>query len=205
MAAGRPKSLDVEASLPVIVRLFWRDGFDRLTLDDVASELGVTKPTLYRALGDKEGIFSRAIEAYYEAHIRPGEERLEAAPTLRRGLEGCFATSMERILDDSNPQGCFLTDTTLRGAFTTGPVAQTLGTIQSRTAELLMRRIQGAIANGELDPTVNPSTVLNYVMAQFAAISALSRASPGRAELERAVGFMLNGLPWAKQRDRGGH
>ncbi len=197
MAAGRPRALDVEASLPVIVRLFWRDGFDRLTLDDVASQLGVTKPTLCRALGDKEGIFSRAIEAYYQTHIRPGEERLEAAPTLRRGLEGCFATSVERMLDETNPQGCFLTDTTLLGAFTTGPVAQTLGTIQSRTAALLMRRIQDAIDDGELAADVEPTTVLNYVMAQFAAISALSRASPSRPQLERAVGFMLDGLPWA--------
>lgn len=202
MAAGRPKALDLEASLPIIVRLFWRDGFDRLTLDDVASQLGVTKPTLCRTLGDKEGIFSKAIEAYYRAHIRPGEERLEAAPTLRAGLEGCFATSIDRILDDTNPQGCFLTDTALRGAFTSGPVAETLGTIQSRTAALLMRRIQEAVDTGELDPGTDASTILNYVMAQFAAISALSRASPNRADLERSVGFMLDGLPWSEQTRR---
>ena len=204
MAAGRPRALDVEASLPVIVRLFWRDGFDRLTLDEVASELGVTKPTLCRTLGDKEGIFSKAIEAYYQAHIRPGEERLETAATLRRGLEGCFATSIERALDETNPPGCLLTDTSLRGAFTTGPVAQTLATIQSRTAKLLMRRIQAAIEDGELSETTDPSTVLNYVMAQFAAISALSRTSPTRTELERAVGFMLNGLPWSTKANTSG-
>ena len=51
---GRRRSLVVEEVLPLIVRLFWRHGYDGLTLDQVAQELGVTKPTLFRTLGIKK-------------------------------------------------------------------------------------------------------------------------------------------------------
>lgn len=197
MPAGRPKALDVETAMPIIVRLFWKEGFGRMTLDQVASELGVTKPTLFRTLGDKEGIFAHAIESYYQVYIRPGEQLLETASTLRQALEGCFATSITRIVDPDTPPGCFLTDTTLSGAFTTGPVAETIGSIQNHTLELLQRRIGEAIESGELLPSADPVAVLQYLLAQFGAISAVSRITKSRPELETIVGFMLQGVPWS--------
>lgn len=197
MTKGRPRALDVERSLPVIVRLFWRSGFDRLTLDQVAAELGVTKPTLCRTLGDKESIFARAVLAYYEEHIRPGEERLEASESLRVGLRGCFALNVERALEEGNPRGCFLTDTTMSGAFTSGAIAETLGRLQAGTRDLLMRKINDAIASGELKASAESGAVLGYVLAQFAALSTLSRTAPSRGQLETVVGYMLDGLPWS--------
>ncbi|WP_434053625.1 MAG: TetR/AcrR family transcriptional regulator [Roseibium sp.] len=184
--------------MPTIVRLFWRDGFDRLTLDQVASELGVTKPTVVRALGDKEGIFAKALDAYYQTHIRPGERLLETAPDFRSAIAGCFRTSIDRILNPDNPQGCFLTDVTLTGAFTEGPVARTIASIQDRTLELLQGRIQEAKASGELRVDAEPAAVLNYVLAQFAALSAVSRFPQTRSALEAVVDYMVAGLPWSQ-------
>ncbi|MEL6219035.1 MAG: helix-turn-helix domain-containing protein, partial [Pseudomonadota bacterium] len=112
---GRRRSLDVEKALPLIVRLFWRHGYDGLTLDQVAEELGVTKPTLFRTFGDKEQIFSHALAAYHIEFIKPGEDRLEAAPDLRSAVTACFTVAADRILDAQNPPGCFLTDTGLGG------------------------------------------------------------------------------------------
>ncbi|MEM6928933.1 MAG: TetR/AcrR family transcriptional regulator [Myxococcota bacterium] len=183
--------------MPTIVRLFWKEGFGRMTLDQVASALSVTKPTLFRTLGDKEGIFAKALQAYYQTHIRPGEERLEAATTLREGVEGCFAFSVARILDPNNPHGCFLTDTTLSGEFTTGPIAETIETLQDHTLQLLRRRAHEAIDSGELRPTTDPDAVVRYLLAQFAALSAVSRLDADRESLDAIVGFMVDGLPWA--------
>jgi hypothetical protein len=47
--------------MPVILRHFWHDGYGGATLDQIAAELGVTKPTLYRTLGEKEAVFAAAL------------------------------------------------------------------------------------------------------------------------------------------------
>ena len=183
--------------MPVIVRLFWSGGYARLTLEQVAAELGVSKPTLYRALGDKDAVFTAALEAYYRTYIRPGEDQLEHAPTLREALQGCFDLNVDRMVDELLPPGCFLTDTATSGEFTTGPIAATLDTLQERTLELLHRRVERAIAEGELDSSTRAAPVVHYVLGQFAALSAVSRAAPSRAELEQLVGFIVAGLPWS--------
>ncbi len=197
MGAGRPRALDIDEAMPVIVRLFWREGFGRLTLDEIASELGVTKPTLYRSFGDKEELLAKALESYIQRYIFPGQELLRTTPTLREALRLCFRSSIDRILDELNPDGCFFSDTAFSGEFSEGPVAVVVQKHLGRTVRILAERIEEAIASGELADGTDPESVQRYVIAQFAAISAISRLTQGREELERMVDFMVAGLPWA--------
>jgi AcrR family transcriptional regulator len=188
----------MELAMPVIVGLFWRGGSThRPTLDQVAAELGVSKPTLYRAVGEKDAVLCAALEAYHRTHIRPGEDRLEAGPTLRAGLSAMLELYTNRMTSGTLPPGCFLTDTAAGNEFTEGPVADTLATLQARTWTLLHRRAEQAIADGELAPDTRVESVVRYVLAQFVALSVVSRSEPGHDALQELVGFMLAGLPWA--------
>ena len=197
MPAGRPKSLDPVEAMPTILRMFWRRGFNGSTLDQIASELGVTKPTLCRTLGDKEAIFAAALEAYHEEHIEPAERYLDQAETLREALKEVFALFAERTLAGELPEGCFMGDSGSSGEFETGAIAATLNALQNRLAASVQGRVALALADGELEPSSDPSAVIQYLFGQFAAISAISRSHPSRTELESIVGYMLEGLPWA--------
>lgn len=195
---GRRRSLDINNALPLIVRLFWRHGYDGLTLEQVAMELDVTKPTLYRAFGDKEDIFVRALEAYHLEFIKPGEDRLEKAPDLRSAVTACFSVAADRMLNDQNPTGCFLTDVGLSGNFPAGVVADTLIRLQQRAIALLREKIAAAIEGGELNRAASPDAVLQYVLAQLAALSALSHNNTNELTLRSIIHFMIEGLPWAR-------
>ena len=126
MSAGRPRALNLETAMPVILRHFWHDGYGGATLDQVAAEVGVTKPTLYRTLGEKEAVFAAALGTYHQTYIAPAERHLEQAATLRAALAGFFAVFVDRILDDDLPAGCFLGDSAMTGRFSTGPIAATI-------------------------------------------------------------------------------
>ncbi|MEM8925164.1 MAG: TetR/AcrR family transcriptional regulator [Actinomycetota bacterium] len=197
MPAGRPRSLDIEQAMPVIVRHFWRAGYAGMTLDDLAAELGVSKPTLYRSLGEKDALFVAALEHYHRSYLRPGEEHVETAPTFTDALRGYLSIGLERMVDDAFPAGCFLTDTITCGAFTSGPVATTLTRLQQRSAMVLHRRAEQAIADGELAATATAPVVVRYAMGQFAVLSMVSRSAPDRSDLDELVDVMVGGLPWA--------
>lgn len=187
--------------MPTILRMFWRGGYDGSTLDQIAAELGVTKPTLCRTLGDKEAIFATALAAYHHEYIEPAERHLERAESLREGLESVFWLFAERTLTAELPDGCFMGDSGSSGDFVDGPIAETLQALQNRLAASVQGRVLGAFADGELEPSAGPAAVVQYVFGQFAAISAISRSHPSRTELESVVGFMLDGLPWANPPD----
>jgi len=199
MPPGRPRALDLTTAMPVIVGLFWSGGYSQLTLDQVAAELGVTKPTLYRSLGEKEIIFAAALEAYHQAYIQPCEQHWEHTPTLHQALAEGFAVVVERILDSDLPPGCFMGDTAA-GEFPTGQIAATLESLQGRMASTLHQRVERAIEEGELEKATSPAAVVQFILGQFAALSAVSRTNPTRSDLDAVVGYILAGLPWTEAR-----
>jgi AcrR family transcriptional regulator len=200
MPAGRPRALDLETAMPVILRHFWHDGYGGATLDQVAAELGVTKPTVYRALGEKEAVFAAALDTYHQTYIAPAERHLHQAATLHEALTGFFAIFVDRIVNDDLPAGCFLGDSAMTGQFSTGPIAATIDKLQGRLASLAQQRVVAAIDDGELEPTASPAAVVPFVLGQVSALSAISRTGPTRTQLDTVVGYMLAGLPWADTR-----
>lgn len=61
---GRPKSSEKHDAIVSVARvLFTREPFERVNLDTVATEAGVSKATIYSHFPDKEALFAAAIGA----------------------------------------------------------------------------------------------------------------------------------------------
>ncbi len=196
MPAGRPRTFEPEGHLPAITKLFWQHGFDGVTLDAAAASLGVSKPTLCKAFGDKEEVFARSLACYYEQYGVPGEFALQQESSFREALTAWLGVTIDRILDPDAPCGCLLNDTALCGKFESGPVAETLGRLQQRTLPVLEARIEQAKRDGELDAEVDTASLAHYLAAQLVALSALSRTDADRPMLDQFVRFALEGVPW---------
>lgn len=56
------------------VRLFVRDGFEQVTLDDIAAAAHVTKRTIYGYIGDRTDIFLAAVERLREQTLHPNHQ-----------------------------------------------------------------------------------------------------------------------------------
>jgi len=67
---GRPKDpAKGSAILDAAKRMFMLHGFERVSMDQIATEAGVSKLTVYSHFGDKEALFVAAIRAYCEQRL----------------------------------------------------------------------------------------------------------------------------------------
>lgn len=64
IARGRPRAFAEADVLQRAAGLFLAHGFEALSYDAMAAELGLAKPSLYNAFGTKEALFARALAAY---------------------------------------------------------------------------------------------------------------------------------------------
>jgi AcrR family transcriptional regulator len=64
MTAGRRRSFDEAQALETAMRVFWRRGYQGTSLSDLTAALGINKPSLYAAFGNKEQLFARALAHY---------------------------------------------------------------------------------------------------------------------------------------------
>ena len=98
---GRPKDLGKRAAvLEAAKRMFVAQGFDGVSMDQIASDAGVSKLTVYSHFGDKDALFAAAIAATCE-EVLP-EELFAPAPagTLREQLRSIGQAFFDLIISD---------------------------------------------------------------------------------------------------------
>ena len=61
---GRPREFDIDDALAAALRLFWTKGYDGASLTDLTEAMGITRPSLYAAFGNKESLFRKALDLY---------------------------------------------------------------------------------------------------------------------------------------------
>ena len=83
---GRPRAFEPEAALDAAVDTFWRHGYESTGLTELTEAMGISRPALYRAFGDKAQLFRAALERYIERNMGYVEAALDM-PSARRVAE----------------------------------------------------------------------------------------------------------------------
>ena len=92
---GRPRAYDPGAALDSAAQLFWEHGFADATLDDLSEAMGMGRPSIYNAFGDKESLFLRALERFRDTIGSTPLHALRAESTIRKGLAAFFGQIVE--------------------------------------------------------------------------------------------------------------
>src|SRR5688572_29034796 len=115
MAVGRPRSFDINKALDRALKVFWKKGYEGASLPELTKAMGINRPSLYAAFGNKESLFRKAIDRYIEG---PGSRIKEALnePTARAVVERLLIGGIELITGAKTPKGCFM----VQGALAAG-------------------------------------------------------------------------------------
>ncbi len=83
---GRPREFNVDKALDHALHVFWRKGYEGTSIADLTETIGITKPSLYAAFGNKEELFRKALDRYVDG---PGGyvQVALAKPTAREVVE----------------------------------------------------------------------------------------------------------------------
>ncbi|HEY6816782.1 MAG TPA: TetR/AcrR family transcriptional regulator [Croceibacterium sp.] len=181
---GRPREFDVEEALAAALRVFWEKGYDGASLTDLTEAMGITRPSLYAAFGNKEELFKRALDLYETEKLAYVGAAL-AAPTARgvaqRMLEGTIAnitSECRGCLGVIASVGCSNADSPIR--------ADVRGRAQSSRAAMI-ERMERAIEDGDFTLPVTAEAMTQYLTAVMQGIAVQSGAGASRAELEQVA------------------
>ena len=64
MPSGRTRQFDVDEALDRALEVFWAAGYEGATLPELTRAMGINRPSLYAAFGNKEQLFRKALDRY---------------------------------------------------------------------------------------------------------------------------------------------
>src|SRR6202023_2321022 len=106
-AVGRPRSFDTGKALDRAVDVFWRKGYEGASLSDLTQAMGINRPSLYAAFGDKEKLFRKVLDRYAEGPASYSSAALQEA-TSRAVVERLLYGTADVLTSPGSPRGCLL-------------------------------------------------------------------------------------------------
>lgn len=181
---GRPREFDVEEALASALRVFWEKGYEGASLTDLTEAMGITRPSLYAAFGNKEDLFKRALDLYEREKLAYVGNAL-AAPTAREVVQRMLEGTILNITSEC--RGCLGVIASVSCGSVISPIQQDL---QNRTRSIrdsIIQRMQRAIDEGEFTTPVSAEAMTQYMMAIMQGISVQAGSGATRAQLEQVA------------------
>lgn len=195
MQKGRPREFDKERVLDKALHVFWERGYEGTSLSDLTEAMGINRPSLYAAFGNKEELFRLALDRYVEKGPGAVHREALAKPTAKAVVENLLKSAANSLTDPANPPGCLA----VQGALSCGDAAesikQELCLRRSRVEQELRERFERAKAEGDLGRESDPGSLARYVMTVIQGMAVQAASGASRADLHAVVGMALKG--WA--------
>ncbi|WP_305097302.1 TetR/AcrR family transcriptional regulator [Croceibacterium aestuarii] len=178
---GRPREFDVDDALAAALRVFWTNGYEGSSLTDLTDAMGITRPSLYAAFGNKEELFTRALDLYEREKLAYIREALDA-PTTKGMVANLLHGAIDLVSGDC--RGCLGVTATVTCGAEDSSIRQHIEGIAANTHRALVERIEKGISAGDFDAPADPEALANYLKTVLQGLSVQARSGMSRSQLE---------------------
>jgi TetR/AcrR family transcriptional repressor of nem operon len=184
---ARPREFDETAALDAAMECFWRRGYEATSLRDLTASMGLTAPSVYNAFGDKQKLFSRALDRYLDHTTRGRLHRLEQSLAPKAALHRFFGEIIEHSIGDRQRKGCFLVNSALEVAPHDSTCRAVIAAQFAEIEGFFRRCIFAAQADKTVSTDINVDDAARLLLGILLGIRVLARTKPERAMLEGVV------------------
>lgn len=183
---ARTKEFDEDAVLLKAMRLFWEQGYEKTSMMDLVSHMGVHKKSMYDTFGDKHSLYLKALKRYSEmidkSVKRIINDTISAEEAIRLLLESAIIRN-----EDEFPKGCLMVNTAVELAphdsESRAWVNQSLTNFEQSIREL----IEAGQQSGEFDKTLNAESLSYYFNNAFTGLRVLAKTTDDREKLKLII------------------
>ncbi|AKR43792.1 TetR/AcrR family transcriptional regulator [Methylophilus sp. TWE2] len=195
-ARGRPRVFDPDEALDKALQIFWNRGYEGTSLAELTETLGVNKPSLYAAFGNKEELFMKALSKYTTGPVAFVRDVVNE-PTARAVAQRFLYEAAEFLTQPSHPKGCMVVQGALSGGESAEMVKKVLIQYRAAYEKLLTKRFEQAKSDGDLPSDASPQALAKYLATLHQGMSVQATSGASKEELLSIADLALDAWPKA--------
>ncbi len=191
---GRPLAFNQEEALDKALKVFWARGYEAASMSELTEALGINKPSIYAAFGNKEELFRKVLARYTSGPVAFVKEAMKE-PTARQVAERFLLQVVDFFSDRSTPNGCMIVQAALTGGQGSSAVQQELIAYRKSFEASFNERFELAKSQGDLPQHVNTKQLAKYIATIHQGMSVQATSGATREELRAIVEMALKNWP----------
>ena len=176
------------------MEIFWKRGYEGASLPELTRAMGINRPSLYAAFGNKEKLFKRVLDRYAQGPARCLKEALNAPPA-RRSVERLLAGTIDVVAGSKNPRGCLMVQSALSCGEESDHVRKEVTARRESVVAQLRLRFQKAKKQGDLSADVNVAALARYIATVMHGLAVEATGGASRKDMQHVADLAMRAWP----------
>ncbi|WOF44954.1 TetR/AcrR family transcriptional regulator [Sphingopyxis indica] len=191
---GRPREFDCDEALDIITRQFWERGYEGTSFADIETAVGFSKPSLYRAFGNKEQLFQRAVDHFARHYLGFVSQALQAR-TAHESVRQLVRGVIGAVTGSDTPPGSLIVLELGGCACEREAIRINLEQWRDEFEQMLVERLVRARDEGELPEETDCAALSRYLATFCDGIALRAKSGTKRPDLIAMMEFALAAIP----------
>jgi AcrR family transcriptional regulator len=194
MPSGRTRQFDVDEALGRALEVFWTRGYEGATLPELTRAMGINRPSLYAAFGNKEQLFRKALDRYQTGPSSFLTEAL-SKPTAQAVVEAIFSGFIQMQRDQDKARGCLIVSGALACGEEAEPIRRMLAHLRLSLVRALRARFERAVLEGDLAAGTDCATLARYIATVLNGLAVQAASGATEKELRLVSATAMKAWP----------
>ena len=182
---GRPRTFDRDQVLDRAVTTFWTKGYDGTSLDDLTENMGINRPSLYAAFGNKHELYLEVINRYAATLGCRPVKAFDGEPDIKKAVAAFLETAIRCVTTKNGPKGCLCANVAVGDAENDEQVRNLLSEMFAKGNQVVAEFFHAAQELGQLPKGSDPCAMARMTISMTHSFAIRARVGASRDELSQ--------------------
>lgn len=182
--SGRPREFKDTAVIDSAMELFWANGYEACSTEDLCKQTGLGRGSLYNAFGSKHELYEQALLRYHEIGIEAQVGILQQQCPVRDRLRALLEWVIQEDFSNEGRIGCFLINAAMERAQRDPAVERIFNQHVNLLEGALQQAIEMGRKSGEIPAERQTAELASLFLSSYYGLRVLNVAVQNR---DRAV------------------
>jgi TetR/AcrR family transcriptional regulator, transcriptional repressor for nem operon len=189
---ARSKEFDEKAVLRKAMELFWEQGYEKTSMQDLVDHMGIHRRSIYDTFGDKRSLFLASLNHYEELIVNEMESIISSTSSIKQAIRDVFIFVLNSI--EQYPKGCLSVNAAIELSLLDKEIGRIVTKMFNRTEDMFNNLIKRGQTSGELSKEIDSDNTSRFLHNNLVGIRVLIKTNYNKKELEGIITLALSVL-----------
>lgn len=189
---ARSKEYDEDEVLRKAMVLFWKQGYEKTSMQDLVTHMGIHRRSIYDTFGDKHTLFMKVLERYDKIIQTRIDLQLNQMDSVKKAIRRLF--EMAIVKNEKVPIGCLTVNTAVELSLHDEEVAEKVVQSFFKTENLLYELLLCGQKSGEISNHHDAKRLSQFIHNSLVGIRVLAKTTDDKEKLGSIIDMTLSVL-----------
>ncbi|MEH7386107.1 TetR/AcrR family transcriptional regulator [Bacillus sp. JJ1521] len=191
---SRNREFDEKVVLRKAMELFWKQGYEKTSMQDLVDYMGIHRRSIYDTFGDKRSLFLASLNYYETFVIETYTGIISNSTTVKKAVRDVFNYVIQSAELDVYPTGCLSVNAAVELSLLDQDIRHIVTKMFKDTEVMFEQMLEEGRKKGELNEELNPQITAQFLHNNLVGLRVMVKTNYSKEELESILDLMLRVL-----------